>query len=255
MAAVLLLGGLTILLSAVVFGDTAALAKPPAGGLPFGVGVELAVVMPLSWLPLIADYTRFARSGRGAAWGSWLGYFVGSCWMYLIGLGVAITAGTADPAGIMLAANLGLATLGIIILATVTTTFMDAYSAGVSFTTLIPGLDEKQVAFAMTILGTVLALAFDLEKYEEFLLAIGSVFAPLFAVLLTDYFLRGNRTVRPQLLANWGALAVWVLGVALYYQFIKLEFMFGATIPVMVVTGLIYTLVGRYAEKWTYCRK
>lgn len=255
MAAVLLLGGLTVLLSFVVFADGAALAKPPAGGLPFGVGVEMAVVMPLSWLPLIADYTRFAKSGRGAALGSWLGYFIGSCWMYLIGLGVAITAGTADPAGIMLAANLGLATLGIIILATVTTTFMDAYSAGVSFTALVPGLDERQVALAMTLLGTVLALAFDLEKYEEFLLAIGSVFAPLFAILLADYFLLGNRSVRPELLANWGALAVWAAGVALYYQFLKLEFFLGATIPVMLVTGLVYTLVGRYMKEWNYCRK
>jgi putative hydroxymethylpyrimidine transporter CytX len=254
MAAVLLLGGLTVLLSFIVFGDGAVLAKPPAGGLPFGVGLEMAVVMPLSWLPLIADYTRFARSGRGAAIGSWLGYFIGSCWMYLIGLAVAITAGNADPAGIMLAANLGLATLGIIVLATVTTTFMDAYSAGVSFISIIPGLDERQVALAMTILGTVLALAFDLEKYEEFLLMIGSVFAPLFAVLLADYFLLGNRTLRPELLVNWGALAVWAAGVALYYQFLKLEFVLGATVPVMLVTGLVYTLVGRYADKWTYCR-
>lgn len=255
MAAVLLLGGLTVLLTLVVAGQSAALAKPPAGGLSFGVGVELAVVMPLSWLPLIADYTRFAHSGRAAAVGSWLGYFFGSCWMYLIGLAVAITAGTADPAGIMLAANLGLATLGIIVLATVTTTFMDAYSAGVSFTTLIPGFDEKRVALAMTVLGTGLALAFDLEQYEEFLLAIGSVFAPLFAVLLADYFFLGNRTMRRELLANWTALAVWALGVALYYQFLKLELPVGATIPVMVVTGLLYSLVGRYAERWTYCRK
>lgn len=87
------------------------------------------------------------------------------------------------------------------------------------------------------------------------LLAIGSVFAPLFAVLLTDYFILRRRAIRPELMANWGALAVWALGVALYYQFLKLELVFGTTIPVMVVTGLLYAIVGRYAEKWTYCRK
>ena len=255
MVAVFLLFGLTIVLSTVVFQDPSALAKPAAGGMSFGEGVELGVVMPLSWLPLIADYTRFAKSGKTAAWGSWIGYFVGSCWMYAIGLGGAIVAGNADPSAIMLAANLGMAALGIIVLATVTTTFMDAYSAGVSFTTLYPKLNEKQVALAMTVVGTVLALVVDMENYESFLLAIGSVFAPLFAVLLTDYFLLKNRTIRPELGANWGALVIWALGVALYYQILDLKLVLGATVPVMLVTGATYIFVGRFAHKWNYYKK
>ena len=257
MAAVLLLLGLTVMLSATVFRDAGVLASVPAGGLSFSEGVELSVVMPLSWLPLIADYTRFARSGKGAVWGSWFGYFVGSCWMYVIGLVAAISTGNGDAAlsALMLAADLGLAAMGIIVLATITTTFMDAYSAGVSFSTLFPGLNEKYVALVMTVIGTVLALMIDMEQYENFLLAIGSVFAPLFAVLLTDYFILRRRSIRPELKANWGALAVWVLGVVLYYQFLKLELSLGATIPVMAVTGLLYAIVGRYGEKWTYCKK
>lgn len=254
-AAVLLLFALTAVLSVAVFKDAGALSQPPSGGLSFSQGLELSVIMPLSWLPLIADYTRFAKSGKGAAGGSWLGYFIGSCWMYIIGLGIAITADNADPSAVMLAANLGIPALGIIILATVTTTFMDAYSAGVSFANLYPGLNEKRAAIIITIIGTLIALSINIEQYESFLLAIGSVFAPLFAVLLTDYFILKNRRIRPKMLANWGALAVWAIGVALYYQFLKLELIMGATIPVMVVTGLIYTLVGRYAERWTYNKK
>lgn len=255
MAAVLLLFGLTVVLSATVLKGGGVLDKPPAAGLSFGEGLELSVVMPLSWLPLIADYTRYARSGAGAGWGSWLGYFLGSCWMYVIGLGAALATGSADPSAMMLAADLGLAALAIIVLATVTTTFMDAYSAGVSFTNFSLGLDERRVALVMTAVGTALALVVDMEKYEAFLLAIGSVFAPLFAILLTDYFLRRNRAIRPELLANWGALAVWGGGVALYYRILDLQLAVGATIPVMVVTGLVYLLAGRCAEKWQYCRK
>ena len=255
MAAVVLLLGLTAVLSAMVFKDFTILTQAPIGDMPFSVGLELSVVMPLSWLPLIADYTRFAKSGKGAAWGSWLGYFIGSCWMYLIGLGVAITAGNADPSTILLAANLGLAAMGIIVLATVTTTFMDAYSAGVSFSSLCPGLNEKHIALGMTVVGTLLALVANMEQYEHFLLAIGSVFAPLFAVLLTDYFILRNRGIKPELMANWGALAVWAIGVALYYQFLNLELALGATIPDMAVTGLIYVVVGRYSKRWTYCKR
>ncbi|MDF2500646.1 MAG: hydroxymethylpyrimidine transporter CytX [Anaerosporomusa subterranea] len=255
MAAVWLLFGLTVVLSWAVLRNPVVAQQPAAGMLNFTEAIELSIAMPLSWLPLAADYTRFARSGKSAAWGSFIGYFTGSCWMYLIGLGVAVKTGNADPAAVMLAANLGLAALGIVILATITTTFMDAYSAGVSIATLCPGLNEKHMAMAVTLLGAALALIIDMEQYISFLLAIGSVFAPLFAILLTDYFILKNRRIRPELQANWSALAVWCVGIALYYQFLDLKLALGATIPVIIVTAFIYTIVGRFANTWTYCKQ
>lgn len=255
MVAVFLLLGITIVLSTVVFKNSAALTASPAGGLSFGQAVELSVIMPISWLPLIADYTRFAKNKKSAAWGSGLGYFAGSCWMYIIGLGAAIAAGNAEPSSMMLAANLGLAALGIVVLATVTTTFLDAYSAGVSFANMFPKLNEKRVALVMTVIGTIAALWFNIEQYENFLLAIGSVFAPLFAVLLTEYFIIKNRKVQAKILINWGALLIWALGVGMYYQFIKLDFVLGATIPVMIITALLYKVTWGGTKQWKYCKK
>ncbi len=107
--------------------------------------MELSAVMPLSWLPLIADYTRFAKSKKAGVFSSFTGYFFGSCWMYIIGLGAAIVTSSGDPAAMMAAANLGFSALGIVVLATVTTTFMDVYSAGVSFLNIFPKLDEKKI--------------------------------------------------------------------------------------------------------------
>jgi putative hydroxymethylpyrimidine transporter CytX len=255
MLAVFLLFGITLVLSNVVFKDSAALSAPPIGGMSFGEALELSVIMPLSWLPLIADYTRFAKNKKSAALGSGLGYFMGSCWMYIIGLGAAIIAGNPEPSAMMLAANLGLSALGIIVLATVTTTFLDAYSAGVSFANIFPQLDEKKVALIMTVIGTGIALWLDIEQYENFLIAIGSVFAPLFAVLLTEYFILKNRQVSPNLLLNWSALGVWILGVVLYYQFINMEFVLGATIPVLVITSLLYKIIWKGTRQWKYCRE
>ncbi len=255
MVAVFLLLGITTVLSTVVFKDSTALAAPPAGGLSFGQAVELSVIMPLSWLPLIADYTRFSKNNQGAAWGSGLGYFAGSCWMYILGLGAAIIAGDPEPSAMLLAANLGLSALGIIVLATVTTTFLDAYSAGVSFANIFPRFHEKPVALVMTVIGTILALWFSIEQYENFLLAIGSVFAPLFAVLLTEYFIIKNRQVQDKVLINWSALIVWALGVVLYYQFVELDFVLGATIPVMLITALVHKIVWGYTREWKYCKK
>lgn len=255
MLAVFLLFGITVLLSNVVFKDSTALSAAPIGGMSFGEALELSVIMPLSWLPLIADYTRFAKSRTSAALGSGLGYFIGSCWMYLIGLGAAIIAGNPEPSVMMLAANLGLSALGIVVLATVTTTFLDAYSAGVSFANIFPKLDEKRIALVMTVIGTGIALWVNIEQYENFLLAIGSVFAPLFAVLLTEYFIIKNRQMRPELLVNWSALAVWALGVIMYHQFITMEFVLGATIPVLLFTSLLYKIIWGYTKEWKSCKK
>ena len=255
MLAVFLLFGITLVLSTVVFKDSTALSAPPAGGMSFGQALELSVIMPLSWLPLIADYTRFAKNKKSAAWGSGLGYFAGSCWMYIIGLGAAIAAGNAEPSAMMLAANLGLSALGIVVLATVTTTFLDAYSAGVSFANIFPKLNEKRIALVMTVIGTIAALWFNIEQYESFLIIIGSVFAPLFAVLLTEYFIVKNRKVQAKMLINWGALLVWALGVGMYYQFIKMDFVLGATIPVMMITALLYKVTWGVTKQWNYCKK
>lgn len=255
MLAVFLLFGITLVLSTVVFKDSTALSAPPAGGMSFGQALELSVIMPLSWLPLIADYTRFAKNKKSAAWGSGLGYFAGSCWMYIIGLGAAIAAGNAEPSAMMLAANLGLSALGIVVLATVTTTFLDAYSAGVSFANIFPKLNEKRIALVMTVIGTMAALWFNIEQYESFLIIIGSVFAPLFAVLLTEYFIVKNRKVQAKMLINWGALLVWALGVGMYYQFIKMDFVLGATIPVMLITALLYKVIWGVTKQWNYCKK
>ena len=253
--AVILLFLLTMVLSVIIFGNHELFSKFGDGDMPFGSALELAVVMPLSWLPLISDYTRFAKTKREGARGSWLGYFFGSSWMYTIGLGAAIISTDPDPSAILLAANLGIIALGIIILATVTTTFLDAYSAGVTFLNIFPKLNEKLVALVMTAIGTGLAIIVNIEQYQDFLYGIGSVFAPLFAILLTDYFFLNNKKIQKDLLVNWGTLALCVLGTVLYYQFIKLDFIFGATIPVMLIISILHSITGRLTKKWNYVKK
>lgn len=255
-AAVLLLLGLTIVLGVIVFKDKTLLTKAGNGEITFGGALELNVVMALSWLPLIADYTRFAKSEKAGACGSFLGYFVGSSWMFIIGLGAAIVSNNPDPSAMMLTANLGFMALGIVVLSTVTTTFMDVYSAGISFLNLMPKLSEKNIGISMAIIGTLAAVVFPIENYESFLYAIGSVFAPLFAILITDYFIiKKNTKVEDSTLINLGAILVWIIGIAIYYSFIKLDFIFGATAPVMIITGIIYGLSWRWTNKWKIIKK
>lgn len=189
--AVVLLFLLTIFVSWVLWGKAAAtpIVQGPGPTMSFHEAFELSFIMPLSWVPLVADYASRARSAKSATLAPALGYLVGSLWMYGIGFAGALFTGEADPTPMLLAAGLGIAALGIVVLSTVTTTFLDVYSAVVSARNISPRLPEKSLGIAIVVIGTIAAIALDSDLYINFLLMIGAVFTPLSAILLTDYFL------------------------------------------------------------------
>ena len=117
---------LTLILCKIIFFGNNAAPMLDSEALSFGAAVELAVAMPLSWLPLISDYTREAEKPVKASAVSAVTYGIVSCWMYIIGMGAAVLTGESDIAQILLKAGLGILGLLIVVLSTVTTTFMDA---------------------------------------------------------------------------------------------------------------------------------
>lgn len=244
--AVILLLGLTILLMKAVLSGGGAMV-PAESGMSFGVALELSIIMPLSWVPLISDYTMNAQNGRRSFWGSFLGYFLGSSFMYATGLLAALYTGTSDPVGILAGMNLGLAALLIVILSTVTTTFLDVFSAVMSTLNLNGALSRRNLIILFTVLGTVLALVFPMEEYESFLYMIGSVFAPIFTVVLIDYFyLRADRS-RERL--NLPGLLAAALGVVAYYIAGGYELPVGSTLPAMLLTTAAYLILTKFYAK------
>ena len=227
---------LTIVLSGVIFGGDIT-ATTATGGMSFGSAVELSVAMPLSWLVLIADYTKDAEKKKKATGVSVIVYFLGSCWMYIIGMGAAIFTGQSDVAQIMLSAGLGLIGLLIIVVSTVTTTFLDAYSAGVSALSISKKLSEKWVAVAVTVVGTILAIFTSVTQFEGFLYLIGSVFAPMIAILIADFFIL-KRNVSHKTVDKRN-LILWLIGFVLYRYCMTLDTPVGYTLPVMVVILLL----------------
>ena len=226
---------LTVVLSVVIFRGHGAAAAD--GELSFGAAVELAVAMPLSWLPLISDYTRSAEKPAAATAVSAAVYGLVSCWMYVIGMGAAIFAGESDLAQIILKAGIGAAGLLVIVLSTVTTTFMDAYSAGVSSESLSAKLPGKWVAVAAAVIGTLGAIIFPMDDITGFLYLIGSVFAPMVAIQIADFFLlRRDRSAKG---FDWRSLAIWLVGFVLYRVLMTVDIPVGCTLPDMAVTALL----------------
>ncbi len=240
---------LTIVLCRVIFFGGAGAGTVSGETMSFGAAVELSVAMPLSWLPVISDYTREAEKPVKATAVSVIVYGLVSCWMYIIGMGAAVYTGESDIAVIMVKAGLGIAGLIIIIFSTVTTTFLDAYSAGVSSESVFPKLKGGHVGIAVTVIGTVAAILFPMDDITDFLYLIGSVFAPMIAVQITDTFILKKDSGGNSF--NWKNLIIWLIGFILYRWLMTVDIPVGNTLPDMLTVIIICVIADKIipAEK------
>lgn len=228
----LVIAGLVALWRAVAFGKRVWLATVAMGALallsvvltirligmesgqPFAAvdgrtAFEISMAMPLSWLPLISDYTANVARPRAATAVSATVYTVTSLWMYAIGVLLAGTGADSVAVGIG-KAGLGMAGLVVVVFSTVTTTFLDVNSAGESVRSVVPKASVRWVGLAVCAIGGALAIAGMMDHYLGFLYFISSVFAPMAAVLLVDRYLLKRSSV------PWN-LAAWFAGFAAYH--------------------------------------
>lgn len=223
-----LLGATTwITVRALSVGDIGAIWRGPGeGGMPFWLAVDLVIVMPVSWLPLVADFNRFARPGTHGFAGTYLGYLLGNIWFYALGALLVLAAGaSADVLGIGTAIG-GVAGGALLLLALLVgesdNAFANLYSSAVSIQNVVPGAPQRRLIAALGALAFGLALALSMERYELFLLLVGSVFVPLFGVFAADWLVRSRgRYGRERLFAptgvRWLALLPWLAGFVLYH--------------------------------------
>ena len=235
-----------VLFKVIFFGTGSAAPVVDDGSLTFGAAVELAVAMPLSWLPLISDYTREAEKPFAATLVSVVVYSLVSIFMYMIGMGAAIFTGEYDIAQIMLKTGFGVVGLLIIVFSTVTTTFLDAYSAGVSSVSISSKIKEKWAAIVVTVIGTVAAIVYPMDNITNFLYLIGSVFAPMIAVQIADYFIL-KKADAGESAFQWRNLVVWLVGFVLYRVLMHVDTPVGNTLPDMVITVIVCVIVEKIA--------
>ena len=206
--------------------DLSALWNAPAeGGSSFWLGVDLVIAITVSWMPLVADYTRFSRDGRSAFWGAGGGYFLGGTWMLALGVFIVLSRGISDPVEIPPAvAAAGLAAALALFAVTLDETdeaFANVYSAAVSLQNVVSEIPQRALIVGITVLATLGALLIQLRNYESFLLLLGSFFVPLFGVLLADWLRAGAQYTRSHVFdaPAWRPelLFAWLVGFALYH--------------------------------------
>ncbi|KXO14585.1 putative hydroxymethylpyrimidine transporter CytX [Peptoniphilus sp. GNH] len=238
---------LSLVLAYIIFRNKSGVSADINDSLSFGAAVELSIAMPLSWLPLISDYSKDYEDYKKSSMGAVLLYSLVSIFMYVIGLSAAIFAKTTDIAEIMVKSGLGIAGLLIIVFSTVTTTFLDAYSAGVSANSLNKKIDARLCGILVTILGTIGAMLFPMDDITSFLYLIGSVFAPMVAILIADfYILKIDRSDHDFYIKN---IIIWIIGFIIYRILLKTDIVIGSTFASVLIIIVLTVLVEKISNK------
>lgn len=222
---------LSIFLAYVVFNKTDVVNITE--NISYSLALELSIAMPISWLPLIADYSKDAEEPQKFTLVSTISYFVGSCFMYIVGLGAGIHTGTGDIVQILADTGFGLIAMIIVVLSTVTTTYLDVYSAGESAVNIWSRLNPKTVSIVVCIIGTLIAIFVPILQYENFLYLIGSVFVPMASIMIGDYFINKNTSSNVNI--DKSNIILWIIGFVIYRVFLNIDTILGSTIPVVII--------------------
>jgi purine-cytosine permease-like protein len=187
----------------------------------FWIAVDTVIGVSVSWVPLVSDYSRHARSTRAAFVGTFLGYSITQVACYALGLVALVTVAHSDPEqifGSFMAVPLGTVAFGVLAVRELDQSFADTYSTAVSLQNFRPHWDRRVLALAVGTVATVCALALNITDYENFLILIGSVFVPLLGVLVVDWFVlsRGQWDLGDNVRARWSTLIPWALGFVAY---------------------------------------
>jgi putative hydroxymethylpyrimidine transporter CytX len=238
---------------AVSHADFAVLASRPGdGSLGFAQAIDLVVAMPISWLPLAADFNRFARSSRSSFAGTVAGFGVSNVLCYGLGALLILVLNSSDLVSSILTIAFGAAGLALLLGDETDNGFADVYSSAISIKNVLPSLPTRGIVCVVGATCVAIALTVDLAQFQDFLYLVGSLFTPLFGVLFADYFLIRRRHYSESDLypadrrgrgwhgVNPVAMAAWATGVAVYLLETTYVGWLGGTLPSLAASLLVY---------------
>lgn len=211
--------------------------RPGDGSMGLLSAVDLVMAMPVSWLPLVADYARHGKQGRSAMSGTWLGYALANIWCYALGvLVVSVAQPGTDLVSALLLAQGGLLALSLILIDEIDNAYGDVYSGAVSGHSIRPHWSIRQWGLGLAVLCTVLALVLPMHSLEPFLLLLSSVFVPLYGVILGRLGMGTNIPATSGRKVDVTAAGLWLLGIGCYHLLAQWAPQWGAALPTLALT-------------------
>jgi NCS1 family nucleobase:cation symporter-1 len=190
------------------------LKRPAVGGWPsFWQGVDIMLIVPLLWLPVVADFARLSKDTRSAGLGSFLGAFLMTIWFGSLGIVYLPAVESGDVSGFVVGMNMSLGATVLLFILHGDEVAASGISAEAAFKALpLPRLAGTAAPLLVTAAAVVVALPGDLLRAEGTFLLLGSLFIPLFGVVIADQMARRDWT-------RFAAvpLLAWVSGFLVYH--------------------------------------
>lgn len=215
----------------------ASIASKNSSALSFWNIFEISIAMPISWLPVISDYTKDVENPVNGTLVSAVAYTLASLWMYVLGMQI-VGIGTTSIAQSILMAGLGATGVIILVLSTVTSNFVAANSAGESSKAIYDKINPRTAGVVVSFLSAVLAISGIMDHYIGFLYLIASVFAPMAAVLLVSFYLSKEENANARTW-YWNLFA-WFAGFVVYQLTVGLDSIpLGPTLLAIIVSAIL----------------
>lgn len=220
--------------------------KAGDGSMSTLAGIDLVMAMPVSWLPLVADFARYGKAGASTFRGTWLGFAIANIWCHALGvLIVSTSTPDVDLMTTLLLAQGGLIALGLILIDEMDNAYGDVYSGSVSLNFLHDKFTIRFWGIALALVATCCALILPMHGLEPFLLTLSSVFVPLFGVVISQLARNGTATDKA---VNFVPVAIWLLGIAAFHVCPLLWPQVGSALPALAIT-LVLGSIYRMARK------
>jgi putative hydroxymethylpyrimidine transporter CytX len=209
--------------------------RPGNNSMGFLSAIDLVIAMPVSWLPLVADYARHGKNSRTAMSATWLGYALANIWCYSLGvLVVSVSSPDINLVSTLLLAQGGLLALGLILIDELDNAYGDVYSASLNSHSLFSRWSIKQWGLLIAVGCTLLAIVLPMHSLEPFLLMLSSVFIPLYGVILG----RAGRAPAANASRSIYLLPalIWLIGIAVFHLSGQFTPQWGSALPSLAVS-------------------
>jgi purine-cytosine permease-like protein len=211
--------------------------------LPLPLLLDIVIGYQVSW-PLMFTTTA---SPEGALSGVAVSSAaLTAVWLMPLGWRLARHAGSADPGAMLAAADAGTAAAVLIVLATITTNFVNIYLSSLAWRSVVPAVGSGAAVWIVGLIGTGLGLTGGwLDRFAGFMTLVGSYSCwsaaccrPLRAAAAAG---RDRGALYGPLAGiRWPGIVAWAAGVAMYYLMAG-----GATVPSLVAAIAAYLLLTR----------
>jgi NCS1 nucleoside transporter family len=235
----------------------------------------------ISWVTWASDYSRFVPRrvpSSSVFWYSYIGMFVPTVWLAILGATVASTTLDTDPAKMVSAVFGGVTSILVLLLVLhgpIATNILNVYSAALAALSMGVRLSRTAIALIAGIVGYLVTLYFVFQPsfakaFDNWMISLLLWMSPYAGVILADFYIARQGRVDVEELykdpsrsaygdVNWGAIVAFIAGLIAGWSVedglvpalqgpISTKLLGGADLSWLVgivVAGVLYLALGR----------